>query len=258
MIVGIIQARMSSTRLPGKVMLKVGNVPLLQHMIERVSQSEKLDKIIVATTTNQVDDIIENLCKKMDIGCFRGSEDDVLLRYKNAAESIQAKTVVRLCGDCPLIDSEIIDHVIDTYLKENYDYVSNLFPSPRTYPDGTSVEIFSSELLNKTERNAKKPSEREHVTFYMWMQPEKFKIHRIDLEKDLSQFRFNLDYKEDYDLIKQVFQKFLPKNKFFKIGDVVSWLESNSEIFRINSHIISQQGWKKSFEKDRERGFNAD
>ena len=90
------------------------------------------------------------------------------------------------------------------------------------------------------------------------MQPEKFKIHRIDLEKDLSQFRFNLDYQEDYDLIKQVFQKFLPKNKFFKIGDVVSWLESNSEIFRINSHIISQQGWEKSFEKDRERGFNAD
>ena len=110
-------------------------------------------------------------------------------------------------------------------------------------------------MLNKTERNAKKPSEREHVTFYMLIQQKKFKIHSVDLEKDLSKFRFNLDYQEDYDLIKQVFQKFLPKNKFFKIVDVISWLDNNSEVFDINSHIIPQQGWRKAFDEDKKQGF---
>ena len=258
MNVGIIQARTGSSRLPGKIMMEIEGKTMLEHMIERVSKSKKLDKIVIATTTKEDDDVIVALAKKLNIDYFRGSEDDVLDRYYNASKKFNANVIVRLCSDSPLLDGNIVDDVIEKYLSGNYDFVGNLAPSPRTYPDGLGVEVFSSELLADAQLNAKKPSEREHVTFYMWMQPEKFKIHRIDLEKDLSQFRFNLDYKEDYDLIKQVFQKFLPKNKFFKIGDVVSWLESNSEIFRINSHIISQQGWKKSFEKDRERGFNAD
>jgi len=251
MIVGIIQARVSSSRLPNKVMLEVLDKPLLEHMIERVSQSKKLDKIIVATTTNHDDDVIEKICEKMNIQCFRGSEDDVLLRYKNAAEFVQATIIVRLCGDSPLLDSDTIDNVIESYLDGNYDFVNNLYPYPRTFPDGISVEVFSSEILYETEKNAKKPSEREHVTFYMWMQPEKFKIHRVDLKDDFSKFRFNLDYKEDYYFIEKVFQKFLPENRFFNMKDIVSWLDKNPEIFNINSHIKPLQGWLKSFEKDK-------
>jgi spore coat polysaccharide biosynthesis protein SpsF len=251
MIVGIIQARVSSTRLPNKVMLKVLDKTLLEYMIERVTQSKKIDKIIVATTTNNVDDVIEKICKKMNIECFRGSEDDVLLRYKDVAKRIGATTVVRLCGDCPLLDSNIIDMTIESYLHGNYDFVSNLFPSPRTFPDGTSVEVFSSKILYEAEKNSKKPSEREHVTFYMWMQPEKFKIHRVDLKKDLSKFRFNLDYKEDYLLIEKIFQEFYPKNKFFEMKDIILWLDKNPNIFSLNSHIKPQQGWIKSFEKDK-------
>ena len=255
MIAGIIQARMQSSRLPGKVMLNVKNIPLLQLMIERVVESEKLEKIIVATSTNPADDIIEDLCLKLKIDCFRGSEDDVLLRFKESAEFLNANTIVRLCGDCPLIDSDIIDDVITEYEKGNYDFVSNLFPSPSTYPDGTSVEVFSSDLLFEMESNAKKPSEREHVTFYIWMQPKKYKIHRLDYKKDLSKFRFNLDYKEDFEFIRMVFENFLEKNESFKMEDIIAWLNDNEEVIKINSHIIPKQGWEKSFKQDKECGF---
>lgn len=255
MIVGIIQARMASTRLPGKVMLKVLDKTMLEHMIERISQSKKLDRIIVATTENKLDDVIENVCKKMKVQCYRGSEEDVLLRYKNAAEITKASIIVRLCADCPLLDGITIDKVIDQYLKENYDYVSNLFPLPRTYPDGMSVEVFSAKILDEANKNAKKPSEREHVTFYMWMQPDKFKIERVDCSKNLSKYRFNLDYEEDYNFIKKVFEGLLSKNKFCTMEEIVLWLNKNPEIFNINSHIIPQQGWVKSFEKDKLSGF---
>ncbi len=255
MIVGIIQARMQSTRLPGKVMLNVKNIPLLELMIKRVSKSTKLEKIIVATSTNHADDIIEELCLKLNIDCFRGSEDDVLLRFKESAELLNANTIVRLCGDCPLIDSDIIDDVISEYQRGDYDFVSNLFPSPSTYPDGTSVEVFSSELLLEMENNAKKPSEREHVTFYIWMQPEKYKIHRLDYKEDLSKFRFNLDYKEDFEFIKTIFENFLDKDEYFTMNDIIEWLKNNEKVVKINSHIIPKLGWEKSFEKDKELGF---
>ena len=126
------------------------------------------------------------------------------------------------------------------YQEEKYDFVSNLFPSPSTYPDGTSVEVFSSELLFEMENDAKKPSEREHVTFYIWKQPEKYKIHRLDYKEDLSKFRFNLDYKEDFEFIRVVFEYFLKNNEFFKMSDVIEWLKDNEKIFHINSHIITE------------------
>jgi len=255
MILAIIQARMASTRLPGKMMLKAVDKTMLELMIERVSKSKKLDKIVVATSTNKLDDVIEDVCKKIQIDCFRGSEDDVLLRYKNAAEFYNGDIIVRLCGDCPLIDAKTIDTTIDSYLNAAYDYVSNLFPTPRTYPDGTSVEVFSKKILDQIERETKKPSDREHVTFFLWMQPHKFKIYRLDYEKDLSKYRFNLDYKVDYDLIKKVFENFVSKNRYFEIKDVTTWLDDNPEIFNINSHIEPQKGWVKSFERDKEMGF---
>jgi len=172
MIAGIIQARVGSSRLAGKILLEACGKTFLEHMIERVSRSNKLNKILIATTTNEKDNTIVNLCNKIGVNCYRGSEEDVLLRYKTACEKINADVVVRLNGDCPLIDPLIIDDVIQIYLDNNYDYVSNSYPPPGTYPIGTSVEVFSSNVLKKIEPEAKKPSEREHVTSFIWNHPE--------------------------------------------------------------------------------------
>ena len=127
-----------------------------------------------------------------------------------------------------------------------------MFPvDGRTYPDGVNVEVFSSKLLDIADSNAKKPSEREHVTFYFWMQPENFKIFRHDYEKDLSKFRFNLDYLQDFCLIRLVFEELFPKNNYFTLNDVIDWLNKNPEVFKINSMIESNQGWNESFEEDK-------
>lgn len=256
MIVGIIQARTGSTRLPGKILLEAAGKTMLEHMIERLSSSKKLDKLVVATTTSQNDDKIIDICKKLKIDFFRGSEEDVLSRYTEASEFFNATTVVRLCSDSPLLDGSILDNVINSYISGNFDYVGNLEPGSRTFPDGLSVEIFSSKLLKQTNIEAKKPSEREHVTFYIWKNPNKFKLHRVDLEKNLSNFRFNLDYEEDYIFLKKIFENFYPKNKNFSLEDIISWLEKNPSLLKINSNIVSNQGWNKAFEKDKQLGFN--
>jgi spore coat polysaccharide biosynthesis protein SpsF len=256
MNVGIIQARTGSSRLPGKILMKVAGKTLLEHMIERISNSKKLDKIVIATTTKDTDDVIVSIAKKLGIDYFRGSEDDVLDRYYNASKQYDADVVVRLCSDCPILDGNVIDTVLDDYFIGEYDYVSNLVPLPRTYPDGLSVEVFSSELLAETQFNAKKPSEREHVTFYMWGQPDKYKIHRTEYGTDLSKYRFNIDYHEDFLLLEKIFEHFYPKNKNFLFEDVVKWLEENPQIFKLNSMIEPNLGWVKSLEEDKNQGFS--
>jgi spore coat polysaccharide biosynthesis protein SpsF (cytidylyltransferase family) len=256
MNVAIIQARLSSSRLPGKIFLEVCGKSLLEHMITRVKRSKKIDELIIATSTNKLDDIIEEWCKHHQIKCFRGPEQDVLKRFKLAKDFINADTIIRLGADSPLIDPKIIDDVLEIYEQNNYDFVSNLFPvDGRTYPDGVNVEVFSSKLLDIADSNAKKPSEREHVTFYFWMQPENFKIFRHDYEKDLSKFRFNLDYLQDFCLIRLVFEELFPKNNYFTLNDVIDWLNKNPEVFKINSMIESNQGWNKSFEEDKKLNF---
>lgn len=255
MIVAIIQARMSSSRLPGKIMLKACGKTILELMIERVQRSRSLDKILVATTINPKDDVIVNLCKDIGVECYRGPEEDVLLRYKLSADAIKADTIVRLCSDCPLIDPAVIDKVVNVYSAGNFDFVNNMSPLPRTYPDGMLVEVFSKELLDETNREAIKPSHREHVTFFMWMQPERYKIHRVDCERDLSQYRLNLDYAEDYELIKSVFEALYEKDKFFTMNDTINWLHNHPVILQLNSHITPNRGWLKSFEKDKQAGF---
>ena len=255
MNIAIIQARTGSNRLPGKIMMEIEGKTMLEYMIERVSKSKKLDKIIIATTNKKNDDVIVSLAKKLNIDYFRGSEDDVLDRYYNASKKFNADIVVRLCSDSPLLDGKIVDNILEEYLSGDYDYVGNLSPSPRTFPDGLGVEVFSSELLNDAQLNAKKPSEREHVTFYMWMQPKKYKIHRVDYKNDSSKYRFNLDYAEDYKFLKKIFENFYKNNRNFDIESVITWLEKNPEIFKINSMIQSNQGWLKSFDNDKKQGF---
>ena len=250
MIVAIIQARMSSSRLSGKIMLQACKKPLLQHMIERIQFTETVDKIVIATSTNKNDDVIEDFCKENKILCFRGSENDVLSRYKMVADIIHADIIVRLTSDTPLLDHIILDKVVKVYTKNKYDYVSNCFPLPRTYPDGMNVEVFSKKILDEMYYNAKKPSEREHVSLYVVTQPEKYKIYRVDYLKDISHYRFNLDYELDYKLIKEIFENLYYENQYFSMEDVIKFLEANPSIFNINSKIKPHEEMLKSFEED--------
>ena len=234
MKIAIIQARTGSSRLSGKILLKIKGKTMLEHMIERVSKSKKLDKIVIATTDQKNDDVIISLAKKLNIDYFRGSEDDVLDRYYNACNEYDADIVVRLTSDSPLLDGKIIDDVIEEYTSGDYDFVGTLAPSPRTFPDGLGVEIFSSKLLSDAQLNAKKLDEREHVTLYFLRQPNKFKLHRIDFKNNSSKYRFNLDYPEDYTFLKKIYENFYSKDKNFQIDDVIQWLEKNPDIFQIN------------------------
>jgi spore coat polysaccharide biosynthesis protein SpsF len=252
MIGAIIQARMSSTRLPGKIMMPILDKPVLKYLVDRVKKSSKLDEIIIATSINKNDDIIEKFCKTQKIKCFRGSEEDVLLRYFEAAKKFSLDVIVRLTSDTPLLDPKIIDKVILKYNENKYDFVSNCFPLPRTYPDGYNVEVFSMNLLKRANIEAKKPSDREHVTTFITMQPSKFKKYRVDSEKNLSKYRLNLDYQEDFELIKSVLEK-LDKNT--DLEDIIDWLDKHPEILKLNSHIKPYQHLLKSFEQDRKLGY---
>ena len=257
MIVMIIQARMRSTRLPGKIMKNVCGKPLLQHLIERVQKSKAVDKIIIATTTEITDNVIENFCQENKVNFFRGSENDVLSRYKLTADHFNADIIVRVVSDCPLIDPAVIDKTVNFYINHNYDFVSNCYPLPRTYPEGYSVEVFSKKLLDELYFNAKKPSDREHVTFSLWMQPDKYSAHRVDYEKDVSHHRLNLDYNEDYLLIKAVFEALYPNNPDFTMEDIILWLDSHPEIFKINRRNPAFENIHKSFELDIKQGFTS-
>ena len=255
MIVAIIQARMNSSRLPGKIMLTVCEKPLLLHQIERMKDSKTIDKIVIATSVKKEDDIIKKFCDKNGIMCVRGSENDLLSRYKMAADATHSDIIVRLTSDTPLLEHDVIDSVVNTYIQNKYDFVSNCYPLPRTFPDGMNVEVFSKEILDEMHFNAKKPSEREHVTFYVLMQPKKFKIFRVDTMKDVSDYRFNLDYKLDYEFIKEVFNNLYKNEQIFLLEDIIKFLEKNPKILKINSEIEPYKGILNSFEEDTKMGF---
>tara|TARA_B110001454_G_scaffold219106_1_gene249954 strand:- start:4134 stop:4928 length:795 start_codon:yes stop_codon:yes gene_type:complete len=255
MIVAVIQARMSSTRLPGKIMLPVCGKPLLEHFIDRIKYSKTINKIIIATSIKKEDNVIVDFCNKKNIMCIRGSENDLLSRYKMAADETQADIIVRLTSDTPLLEYNVIDEVVNTYIQNEYDFVSNCYPLPRTYPDGTNVEVFSIGILNEMYLHAKKPSEREHVTFYVLMQPEKFKIFRVDNTRDISNYRFNLDYELDYELIREIFNNLYKDGEVFLLEEIIEFLEKNPNILKINSQIDPYKGILESFDEDIKKGF---
>ncbi len=254
-IVAIVQARINSTRLPGKVMFHVSGKPLLEFLIERIKKSKKLNDLIIATGTNSDDDEIETLCKDLNVKCFRGSDNDVLLRYNDAAKFVSADVIVRLTGDNVVIDPNLIDNAITFFLNHDYDYVSTCCPLPRTYPEGYTVEIFSKDTLQKLNDTALKPSDREHVTFSLWMEPNKYNVFRLDLETDLSHYRLTMDYPSDFKVIRSLFEELYPKKPDFTLEDVISWLDKNPQIASKNSEIKPNQGWKPAFNEDKKEGY---
>jgi len=246
MITAIIQARMRSTRLPNKVLLPLGGKTILENVVERARRAKLIDQVVLATSKEPADDVIADLCAKKGISCFRGSENDVLGRFYQAALAYKAENICRLTADCPLIDPAIIDKAAQEFLSGHYDYVSTSHPVA-TYPDGFDTWIFSFAALEQCWREAKLPSEREHVTSYIWNHPEKFKISSVKNEVDLSAHRLTIDEPADYELLKLV----VAKVKDLNLENVVQFLETNAEAKKINANIIRDAGYQKSLQEDK-------
>ena len=245
---------MGSSRFPGKVMKMVNKRPLISYMIERVKRSKTLDKVIIATTKNIQDDIIVEWCKINSVDYFRGSEEDVLERYYFAAKINNLKLIIRLTADCPLIDPVIIDKLVKVYKKlssNSIDFVSNSVPPESTFPDGMDVEVFNFDLLEKAYNEANLPSEREHVTFFMW-KSGLFKTHRVDSEVDYSKYRFTIDYEVDYKVVESIIEGLYSKQKIFIMEDIIDYFNDNSSIQSLQDNIIKYEGWQASLEKDDE------
>jgi spore coat polysaccharide biosynthesis protein SpsF len=237
-IVIISQARMTSTRLPGKVAIDVLGKTLLEHHLERLQRSKHMTQVVVATTTNDSDDVIVKICKKAGVGVFRGSEHDVLARYYHTACEFDADAIVRVTSDCPLIDPDVIDLTIGAFLsaQPRMDYVSNC-RLRQTYPRGLDTEVFSFTALQVAHEQAREAFEREHVTPFLWQQPNRFALANIDNDVDHSAHRWTVDTPEDFELIRLMLAALYPSNPGFNLQDCVDLLYRNPEWMKINRHI---------------------
>ena len=246
----IIQARIGSTRLPGKVMLNVEDQkPILYFVIKQLQECKLIDKIIVATTTNEEDNQIVNYAKNMGINCFRGSSKDVLDRYYQCAKEYSISSVVRIPSDKPLIDPEIVDKVISMFENNSYDYITNFLPNP-TFPSGTEVEIFSINALKKAWENAKLPSEKEHVTPYFSNHQDEFKITHIKNSENLSHLRWAVDKMEDLKLVRKIVSKI--KKRPILMKNIVDLFSKEPELTEINRNVNRKEGDTKSLKEDQE------
>ncbi len=233
--VAIIQARIGSTRLPGKVLENLAGEPMLVRVVNRTQRAKTLGSAVVATTTLPADDVIAHLCQERGWPCFRGSEEDVLDRYYRAALKFQAEVIVRITSDCPLIEPEIIDRTVNEFLGHYpaVDYVSNNLV--RTFPRGLDVEVVSLAALSRAWREDADTAWREHVTPYIYRHPEKFKLHNVANDTDYSSMRWTVDTAEDLAFVRRIYQHF--NNDTFGWRDVLKLLEIHPEWQEINRNI---------------------
>ena len=231
-VVAAIFARMQCIRLPAKAMAYVGGLPIVEHIFNRLSHAETLDEVVVATGRSYANNPIEKLCLKAGIPCFRGDEEDVLKRAVMAMREYEADALVRICGDRPLIDPQIVDEVVRKHL-EGYDFTSNNFPR-RTYPDGLDVEIFSKKTLRRLDDVAV-GDEREHIVLHIWRNREKFSVGAVEHETDLSGHRWVLDYEEDLDFVRKVYYALWADKTMFYMRDILAFLEKNPDVSLLNA-----------------------
>jgi spore coat polysaccharide biosynthesis protein SpsF len=229
-VVAIIQARMGSTRLPGKVLADIHGHPMLWYVVERTRAAQTVDEVVVATTTQPADDAIVTFCRENGVSCFRGSEEDVLDRYYQGAREHSAEAVVRITSDCPLIDPEIIDKTVRAFLAEQPDYASN--GVIRTYPRGLDTEVIAFEALELAWREARQPYERIHVTPYIYENPGRFRILAVTGDEDYSAYRWTVDTPEDLEFVRAVYSR--REGKKFRLSDVLRLMEREPEIAEIN------------------------
>ena len=244
-IVAIIQARLSSTRLPGKVLMEIKGRPMLWHVIRRVSAVKRIDAIMIATSLKDKDDKLEKFSRENKVKIFRGSEDDCLDRYYKAAKACYADVVVRITADCPLICPEVIDRVISEYLKGNYDYASNTLLY--TYPDGCDVEVFSFNALKKAYEKAKDPVAREHVTPY-FINSGLFRIKNVENDSpvEVSKYKWSVDRIEDLRFVRKVYDYLYKNSDIFTMQNIIGFVRMHPEISKINSEAVVNEGYYKS------------
>lgn len=236
-IVAIIQARMGSSRLPNKVMKQLCGKSVISHDIERVKQSKLINQIVIATTTSKKDDILVKEALSNNVNVYRGSEEDVLSRYYEAALENKADIVVRITSDCPLIDPFIVDNVIKCYLQDKYDLVTNSGNelNQRTFPRGLDLEVFSFESLEDAYKNARKQYQREHVTPYIYENSKKIYIYKNKI--DFSKYRWTLDTEEDYELIRSIYEELYKGKHNFYFDDILVLFNEKPNLYNINKHI---------------------
>jgi len=251
MVTAIIQARTGSTRLPGKIMMKINDEPMLYHVIKQVKVSKKISKIIIATTYLPEDDIIEDYVTKLGYDVFRGEPNDVLDRYYKCSKFFNIKTIVRITSDDPLIDPFVIDKCIDKFQTDKFDYVSNTIskkngnwiPSLNGFPYGIAVEVFNFSSLHKAWKNSKNPLEREHLSPYFIKNPNVFKLASISNSDDYSHIRVTVDYSEDFEFVKSILTYF-KKNEIITLEKIVSFVTKNPELLQLNKKFSFNENFK--------------
>ena len=239
---------MGSTRLPGKVMMKVDKTnTILSYLISQLKNSKKIDKIIIATTDLQEDEVIVNHAKILKTNLFRGNAVYVLDRYYQCAKKFSSKIIVRITADNPLIDPNIVDDIIKQFVKNSSDYITNA--NPRTYPYGTEVEVFSFQALEKASNNAKKPSEREHVTPYFHNNKNKFKISAMKYSENISHLRWTVDRENDLKFVRKIVSRI--KKRPILMTDIIKLISQDPAITSINNTNIPNNEYLKSLENDK-------
>ena len=247
-VVAVLQARTSSSRLPGKVLRPLQGRPMLERQIERIRRARRLDRLVVATSHHAEDDPIEALCKTLSVACFRGSLEDVLDRFYRAAASHRPDHVVRLTGDCPLCDPEIIDRVVAYHVEGGYDYTCNVLEP--TFPDGLDVEVMTRASLEAAWRESELPSQREHVTAFIQTQPARFRLGDVRNDADLSALRWTVDEPADFDLVERIYAALLPAKADFGTRDILALLAAQPALRTLNQRP-RDEGYLASLERDK-------
>lgn len=233
----IIQARMGSSRLPGKVLMELAGETVLARVVDRLRRSREIDTIVVATTNATADEVIVSECGRLQVSCFRGSEQDVLDRYYQAAHANAADVVVRVTSDCPLIDPKLVDDTVIIFRDQKADYASNVFP--RTYPRGLDTEVFTVAALDRAWSEAREPHQREHVTPYLYENPQMFRQASMKGAADYSHYRWTLDTREDLELLRTVYSRFDGCDDF-SWQEVIHLMEREPELTDLNSEVLQK------------------
>ncbi len=246
-VVAIIQARMTSSRLPGKVLMPLANKPVLAHIVERLSYCKMIEKIVVATTNEVSDDLVAEYCENNNIDCYRGSLEDVLDRYYQTAKIHHADPIVRITGDCPVIDPVVVDAVITGYLSGEYDF----YGLGGEFPDGLDCAVFSFSAIERAWKEAKLQSEREHVGPYIENNPHLFRNGTLELFQGLAQQRWTLDELNDYELLSKIFNKLYRLDSPFLTHEILQFIQNNPDLLAINSKIVRNEGYLRSLQEDK-------
>lgn len=248
MILAILQARVSSSRLPAKVLKPLLGQPMLLRQVERIKRSKTIDQLVIATSLDSSDDPIAELCQEHGLTCYRGELHDVLDRFYRAALPYAPAHVVRLTGDCPVLDPVLLDEVVRFHLEGAFDYASNAIPA--TFPDGLDVEVFRYVCLEQAWREATLPSQREHVTPFIHRQPARFKLGSYTSPVDRSHLRWTVDEPADLEVANRIYERLYPSNPAFTYQDILTLFEGEPDLSRINAHHPRNEGMLKSLQED--------